>query len=395
MNDRTRTAERETVQDAPREATSAGELVPMAPGGMKLRLAYPKNAGEYFGVDARMWGVLIDAIYPNAKTVEGICLALSYCKSRNLDIMKRPIHIVPMSVRDGTDDRGKPKYKETESVWPGICEVRITATRTGNYAGKDAAEFGPDVTKTFQYVDDRNDAVKKEKEVTFPEWCRVTVYKIVGGVRCAFVGPKVYWEEAYATESRWSQIPNEMWSDRRSGQLEKCGEAASLRAAFPEELGNDYTAEEMAGRVLDRIHEMPPAETDRLIPPRPRQSEFTREAKPNGGKAPAPPQAATAEPIEHESRATGAEKPEAASEAPKGSGEVADPKPYEQAVAFLARAAESVNSGEWPTLEELHSFRDTIRQAIGDLEGVTEMQTMHLRGQWNTVILLAERKLSK
>lgn len=263
----------------PAEAQSNGELVPIATGSLKLRLPYPKMAEQYFGIDARMWGVLIDAIYPGAKTVEGICLALSYCKSRNLDIMKRPIHIVPISVKSGMDERtGKYIYKEVESVWPGICEIRITASRTNQYAGKDAAEFGPDITKTFQHIDDRNDAVKGEKVVTFPEWCRVTVYKLVQGVRCAFVGPKVFWEESYSTESRFSQIPNEMWCDRRSGQLEKCAEAASLRAAFPEELGNEYVAEEMAGKVIDSTAEIvhQPAQ---LIPPRPVKSEFERPAR--------------------------------------------------------------------------------------------------------------------
>jgi hypothetical protein len=46
-----------------------------------------------------------------------------------------------------------------------------------------------------------------------------------------------------------------MWQSRPEGQLEKCAEAAALRKAFPEEIGNDLTAEEMAGRSLsdDRV----------------------------------------------------------------------------------------------------------------------------------------------
>jgi hypothetical protein len=42
-----------------------------------------------------------------------------------------------------------------------------------------------------------------------------------------------------------------MWIKRPKGQLAKCGKAASLRAAFPEECG--YAAEEMDGKTLDDI----------------------------------------------------------------------------------------------------------------------------------------------
>jgi hypothetical protein len=62
-----------------------------------------------------------------------------------------------------------------------------------------------------------------------------------------FVGPKVYWFEAYG---KWADtdVPNEMWSNRPVGQLEKCAEAGALRHAFPEEIGNALTAEEMEGQ---------------------------------------------------------------------------------------------------------------------------------------------------
>jgi hypothetical protein len=39
-----------------------------------------------------------------------------------------------------------------------------------------------------------------------------------------------------------------MWSNRPVGQLEKCAEAGALRRAFPEEIGNALTAEEMEGQ---------------------------------------------------------------------------------------------------------------------------------------------------
>jgi hypothetical protein len=67
----------------------------------------------------------------------------------------------------------------------------------------------------------------------------------------AYPGPRVYWLESYATAGRDTVAPNEMWRRRTRGQLDKCAEAAALRAAFPEELGNDYAAEEMEGQVVD------------------------------------------------------------------------------------------------------------------------------------------------
>jgi hypothetical protein len=42
-----------------------------------------------------------------------------------------------------------------------------------------------------------------------------------------------------------------MWEKRPLGQHQKCALAASLRLAFPEDLGSDYAAEEMEGREVE------------------------------------------------------------------------------------------------------------------------------------------------
>lgn len=268
----------ETVQVA--QPAPADKL----PTALVLRLPYPKSLGEYADIDQRGWGVLIDAVFPSAQTVEAVCMAVTYCKARNLDIFKKVVHIVPMW--------SKALNREVETVWPGIPEVRITATRTGVYAGKDAADFGPEIEKEFIHIDTRNDSEVERMTVKFPEWCRYTVYKIVQGQRCAFVGPKVYWEEAYATKSKWSPIPNDMWADRRHGQLDKCAEAASLRSAFPEELGGEYVAEEMHGRTIE-AHQVAPGQfsaavgaagAEVMVPPKPTRATFEREADETGGK---------------------------------------------------------------------------------------------------------------
>ena len=205
------------------------------------RLSVPAATLAEVGVDAGTWMVLCDSIFPAAKTPEGIALAVRYCKARGLDVMKRPVHVVPMW--------SKALNREVETVWPGIAEVQITASRTGLWAGMDPPRFGPDKSRVFRgtiYVDGRGQ--QGQVEVTYPEWVEVTVYRIVGGVRAAF-SETVFWEESYGRASRGGEVPNDMWQKRPRGQLLKCGKAASLRAAFPEEAG--YTAEEMAGRQIE------------------------------------------------------------------------------------------------------------------------------------------------
>lgn len=204
---------------------------------------------EERGLSQAEWRVLRDAIFPSAETDEAVCMAVDYCKARNLDIFKKPVHIVPIW--------DKKKGKLVETVWPGIAELRTTAARTGDYAGKDAPEWGPDRTQDF----DGN------VKATFPEWCRVTVYKIVRGHRVGYTG-EVYWLETYASKGK-TNTPNEMWRKRARGQLAKCAEAEALRAAFPEEIGGEHSAEEMEGQetLID------------VTPPRPERSEPEEETQ--------------------------------------------------------------------------------------------------------------------
>lgn len=205
------------------------------------RIPYVADAAR-FGFNEDLWRVLTDAIFPTAQSPASIILALAYCKKRGLDVLKKPVHIVPI-----WDSK---KRCMVETIWPGISEIRTTATRTGAYAGRDKTVFGPLVTETFK----DNDG---EVTVTFPEWAQITFYKLVQGQRCTFEGPVVYWKESYATRAHDSDVPNTMWATRPSGQLEKCTEAAGLRATFPEEVGNEIAAEEVGGRGFTSIGKTP------------------------------------------------------------------------------------------------------------------------------------------
>lgn len=230
--------ETNTVADQP---TSKGEVAVFQPP----RLPYHPAIEQRFHVDKGQWKVLVEAIFPAAQSVDAVVMALSYCHQRKLDPFKKPVHIVPMwdSKRGG--------YVET--IWPSIAELRTTAARTKQYAGCDVAEFGQFFTETFTgKVKEKGQWIDKEVLVEYPEWCRITVYRLVNGVPCKFVGPKVVWRESYATIGN-SDIPNNMWQERPEGQIEKCAEAAALRRAFPEELGNEYSAEEMEGRRVEHV----------------------------------------------------------------------------------------------------------------------------------------------
>ncbi len=205
---------------------------------VRARLPMPPG----LSVTPSQWRVLTDAIFPSAKTPEAIALALDYCSARRLDPFKRSVHVVPMW--------NSTLSREVETVWPGINELQVTAARTGQWAGMDEPRWGPIKKRTFKGRIGRG-GNQRDVEVTldYPEWCAVTVYRMLGGERHAFTEP-VYWEESYSRHGR-TEVPNEMWQKRVRGQLHKNAKAASLRAAFPEEMGNDYTAEEMEGKEVE------------------------------------------------------------------------------------------------------------------------------------------------
>jgi phage recombination protein Bet len=264
------------------------------------RLPYHPSVQERFGIDRASWRALVEAIFPTARSVEGVILALSYCRARRLDPMKRPVHIVAVW------DRERKRYVDT--VWPGIGELRTTAMRTGLYAGCDPAQFGPDITQTFSGKAGGDDSRDISVTVTFPEWAQVTVYRMVNGQRVPVPGPRVYWLETYATVGR-DGVPNEMWRRRPRGMIEKCAEAAALRRAFPEEIGNDLAAEEIGGASPDETSivtvaatEEPPAaaqaqpEGEPAEPPRRRQRRVAAAEAPQPAAAGAPQPAAAGAP---------------------------------------------------------------------------------------------------
>lgn len=216
--------------------------------------------------------VLRSSLYPGAKD-DSIKLVLGYCRAANLDPMQKPVHIVPMRVKKvggGPND-----YEWRDTVMPGIGLYRTQAARTGQLAGISEPEFGPDI------------AVPGIPALTAPEWCRVTVYRMIGGQRVAFTA-REYWLENYATAGRDTVKPNAMWERRPRGQIAKCAEAQALRKAFPE-IGSQPTEAET-------VHAVEVFEADGSAPPAQPEG-FTVQRKGRGkAESPAPAPVATPAP---------------------------------------------------------------------------------------------------
>lgn len=183
--------------------------------------------------DKSVMSALKNSLYPGAKD-ESVMMVYEYCVARQLDPLLKPVHIVPMYVEDKkTGQKGM-----RDVVMPGIGLYRIQADRSGNYAGMSAPCFGPDIQMNLGGA-----------EICVPEWCEITVSKLIGERIVGFTA-REYWVENYATASKDSQAPNAMWKKRPRAQLVKCTEAQALRKAWPE-LGAQPTAEEMEGKEID------------------------------------------------------------------------------------------------------------------------------------------------
>jgi phage recombination protein Bet len=187
-------------------------------------------------IDQHIWSALKNSLYTGAKD-ESIKMVLDYCKAAKLDPMQKPVHIVPMNVKNSLTGR----YEYKDVVMPGVGLYRIQAARSNQYAGVSEPEFGEDVTCNLGGVD-----------ITYPKWCKVTVKKLVNNTIVEFTA-KEYWLENYATASKESIAPNTMWKKRPYGQIAKCAEAQALRKAFPEIISQHVTAEEMEGKDINDL----------------------------------------------------------------------------------------------------------------------------------------------
>ena len=182
--------------------------------------------------EQELMGVLRNSLYPGAAD-GSIKMALAYCRASGLDVMQKPVHIVPMW------DKASGTMRDV--IMPGVGLYRTQAARSGQFGGITEPEFGPDVTEAIG-----------GQQITYPAWCRVTVKRLLTGGHVAEFTASERWKENYAVRGgkEKSIAPNAMWTKRPYGQLAKCAQAQALRMAFPEMVGAAPTADEMEGKAL-------------------------------------------------------------------------------------------------------------------------------------------------
>lgn len=143
--------------------------------------------------------------------------------------------------------------KETIVIQTGIDGYRLIADRTGLYAGNDDPTF--------------------DKEQN-PTKATVSVYKVVGGLRCAYTA-SARWDQYYPGD-----VQGMMWKKMPHLMLGKCAEALALRKAFPAELAGLYTTEEMQQADQDQPPSKPaeaPAEAPADNKPGPKEEVWNNE----------------------------------------------------------------------------------------------------------------------
>jgi phage recombination protein Bet len=210
-------------------------------------LTLPAGVAE-FGIDKPMW-LALQNLYPGAQWQSQV-MAYEYCKARGLDVLKKPVHIVPLYI----EDKATGIKSMRDIIMPGITETRITAARTQEFAGQDEPKFGPMIEVP---VTNAADAPANVNTLLAPEWVTVTVYRLVHGKRYGFSHTEYFLEAVGRTQKG---LINAMWSKRPRGQLVKCALAGALRAGFPEEVGGEYTADEMIGQEVFADDLVPPAQ---------------------------------------------------------------------------------------------------------------------------------------
>ena len=205
---------------------------------VKARIPYHPRLSDTYGITDHVWKTLVDVLYPTAENHATVALILSACAAKGLDPLEKPFHIVPM-----WSSRAK---RYVDQVWPSLNLYRTQAARTGEYAGIDEPVFGPVVEREFVGLkkNERGQKVSWSVTVRFPEWVKVTVYRMVHGQRCAFASPEIEWLEFYSRRGFGNELPTDSWIHRPRFMPQKVAESQALRRAFPE-LCEQPTADEM------------------------------------------------------------------------------------------------------------------------------------------------------
>jgi phage recombination protein Bet len=172
--------------------------------------------------------LITDTIAKGANKEE-LALFIQTCNRLRLDPFARQIFLVKRwdsSLR-----------REVATSQVSIDGFRLVAERTGQYRGQTAPQWcGKDGKWVDVWLADEN-----------PAAARVGVY------RDGFAEPlyRVARFASYAQTKKEGGL-TKMWATMPDVMIAKCAESLALRAAFPNELGGVYTAEEMGQAEQDR-----------------------------------------------------------------------------------------------------------------------------------------------
>ncbi len=190
---------------------------------MNTKLATGGGGALAQGMTAERQDLMKRTIAKDA-TPDEFAIFMGQVNRTGLDPFSRQIHFIKYK-----DSKGGPGKM---NILVGIDGYRLIADRTGCYAGND--------DPTFEGLKERTATIKgqygdKVETFTPPIRATVTVYKLVGGIRCPFTASAL-WSEYYPGDN----FKGFMWRQRPTGQLGKCAESLALRKAFPQELSGLY-----------------------------------------------------------------------------------------------------------------------------------------------------------